>query len=61
MLMRENKNHIYLDSQERTLLLHSRLVEKPVGFLCFEELYIAALTKRLNLCERRTYKCQIAK
>lgn len=53
--MRENKNHIYLDSQERTLLLHSRLVEKPVGFLCSEELYIAALTKRLNLCERRTH------
>ena len=23
--------------------------------------YIAALTKRLNLCERRTHKCQIAK
>ncbi len=33
--MRENKNHIYLDKQERTILLHSRLVEKPVGFFAF--------------------------
>lgn len=33
--MRETKYHTYLDSGERSILLHSRLVSKPVGFFAF--------------------------
>ena len=64
--MRENKNHIYLDSHEKTTLLHSlvelknQLIQQGRYTDCVDEL-IFKVINRLNLCERRTYKCQIAK
>lgn len=107
--MREQKYHIYLDSHERKLLIHSlvelknqliqqgrytdcvdelifKVINTPTkrmkieyvlgklqsrlfllilrvgGFFAFSgTVYIATLTKWLNLCERRTHLCQIAK
>ena len=107
--MREKFNHLYLDSHERKLLIHSlvelknqliqqgrytdcvdelifKVINAPSkrmkieyvygklqsrlfllilrvgGFFAFSgTVYIATLTKWLNLCERRTYLCQIAK
>ena len=107
--MREQKYHIYLDSHERKLLIHSLvelknqliqqgrytdcvdeliltvintppkrmkieygygklqsrlflLILRVGGFFAFSgTVYIATLTKWLNLCERRTHLCQIAK
>lgn len=107
--MREKFNHLYLDSHERKLLIHSlvelknqliqqgrytdcvdelvfKVINAPTkrmkieyvegkfqsrlfllilrvgGFFAFSgTVYIATLTKWLNLCERRTHLCQIAK
>ena len=107
--MREKFNHLYLDSHERKLLIHSlvelknqliqqgrytdcidelifKVINAPTkrmkieyvygrlqsrlfllilrvgGFFAFSAtVYIATLTKWLNLCERRTHLCQIAK
>ena len=107
--MREKFNHLYLDSHERKLLVHSlvelknqliqqgrytdcvdelifKVINAPSkrmkieyvlgklrsrlfllilrigGFFAFSgTVYIATLTKWLNLCERRTHLCQIAK
>ena len=107
--MRDKFNHLYLDSHERKLLIHSlvelknqliqqgrytdcvdELVFKVIiaptkrmtieyvsgkfqsrlfllilrvgGFFAFSgTVYIATLTKWLNLCKRRTHLCQIAK
>ena len=107
--MREKFNHLYLDSHERKLLIHSlvelknqliqqgrytdcidelifKVINAPTkrmkieyvegklqsrlfllilrvgGFFAFSgTVYIATLTKWLNLSERRTHLCQIAK
>ena len=70
--MREKFNHLYLDSHERKLLIHSlvelknQLIQQGRYTDCIDELIFKVinaptLTKWLNLCERRTHLCQIAK
>lgn len=52
--MRENKNHIYLDSQERTLLLHSlvelknQLIQQGRYTDCVDELIFKVINAPLK-------------